>query len=595
MQTVRALDTRTARWLIALAALAVAGRAAAATLPSPITFPTRTGLAVQRAEALGERLLDLDAPSLARLRNAPFAETVRLENFPFAPGATGDLVLERFEVVSPGARILVHGENGETSTPLSPGAHFVGRLEGDPDSRVYVGIPGTFLIATVRTSAGLVYLGPEAGTEGPVQHVLRRADSPRNAELAPLDWHCGTDDLPPALLGRPEVGGGGLITPLAEPGASVLSAAAATALKDAPISIETDQELLAKFGGSVTGMSSYVTTLMGQISVIYQRDVGVKLTVNRIQAWQTPDPYAASDPRTQLDEVGDWWHANRPKSAYPRALVLYLSGKPVSGGIAWLDVLCQNDFAIGGGHWGGAYGVVQIAANYPSGLWDLVGSAHEMGHIFGSPHTHCFSPAIDRCYGSESGCYSGSTVNPGPLGGTLMSYCHLLPGGFANLDLRFHERCINEEMLPRINAVACLTAAPDPPPPPPPAAVASRFYTLVPCRVLDTRNAAGPFGGPSLASNTERSFTFTGRCGIPTTAKAVSANVTVTQGTVAGTLKLFPTGIAVPTATTINYRGSQTRANNSLPQLGNGGALTIRCEQSSGSVHAIIDVNGYYQ
>ena len=92
-----------------------------------------------------------------------------------------------------------------------------------------------------------------------------------------------------------------------------------------------------------------------------------------------------------------------------------------------------------------------------------------------------------------------------------------------------------------------------------------------------------------------RSFTFPGRCGIPTTAKAVSANVTVTQGTVAGTLKLFPTGIAVPTATTINYRGSQTRANNSLPQLGNGGALTIRCEQSSGSVHAIIDVNGYYQ
>jgi len=592
LQTVRVPHTRIARWLIALAALAVAGRAVAATIPSPITFPARTGRAVQRAEALGERLLDLDVPSLARLRNAPFAETVRLENFPFAPGATGDLVLERFEVTSPDARILVHGENGETSSPLSPGAHFVGRLEGDPDSRVYVGIPGTFLIATVRTSAGLVYLGPEAGTEGPVQHVLRRADSPRNAELAPLDWHCGTDDLPPALLGRPEIGSGGSIAPLAERGVAVLSAAAAAALKDAPISIETDQELLAKFAGSVTAMSAYVTTLMGQISVIYQRDVGVKLTVNRIQAWQSPDPYAASDPRTQLDEVGDWWHANRPKSSYPRALVLFLSGKPVSGGIAWLDVLCQNDFALQGGHWGGAYGVVQIAGNYPSGLWDLVGSAHEMGHIFGSPHTHCFSPPIDKCHGNEGGCYSGSTVNPGPLGGTLMSYCHLLPGGFANLDLRFHERCINEEMLPRINAVACLTTVPDAPPPP---AAAASFYTLTPCRVLDTRHPAGPLGGPALAANTQRTFTVGGQCGIPPTAKALSANLTVTAGTAAGLLKLFPTGIATPTATTINYRGAQTRANNSLPQLGNGGALTIRCEQSSGSVHAIIDVNGYYQ
>jgi hypothetical protein len=86
-----------------------------------------------------------------------------------------------------------------------------------------------------------------------------------------------------------------------------------------------------------------------------------------------------------------------------------------------------------------------------------------------------------------------------------------------------------------------------------------------------------------------------GRCGIPTTARAVSVNLTVTQGSAPGALKLFPTGIAVPTATAINYRGGQTRANNSVSQLGNGGSLTIRCEQISGNVHAIIDVNGYYQ
>jgi len=589
LQRTGARHSRIARWLTTVVAVAVAGPAGAANISSPLTFPAREGLAVQRAAALGERLLDLEAASLARLASVPLRETIRLKRFPFAPDSTGDLILERFEIVAPDARILLPGRHGESSIPLPPGAHFEGRLDGEPDSRVYIGIPGSFLVAILTTSAGLVYVGPEGTTDGPVQHVLRSADSPLNAALAPLEWHCDVEELPQAPIGPGyHDGGGSLLARLAKRGAASLSATEATSLKDAAISIETDQELLAKFAGNVSAMSAYITTLLGQTSVIYQRDVGVHLTVNRIQAWTSADPYAATNTRTQLDEVGDWWHANRPKASYPRTTVLFLSGKPVTGGIAWLDVICANDFSQGG-HWGGAYAVVQVAGNYPSSLWDLVGSAHEMGHNFGSPHTHCFSPPIDKCYGGESGCYSGSVVNPGPLGGTIMSYCHLLSGGFGNIDMRFHERCVNEQMLPLVNSVSCLTTIPDSPP------AVSNFYTLPPCRVVDTRNPAGALGGPALAANTQRSFTVGGQCGIPTTARAVSVNVTVTQSTTAGDLKVFPGGIAVPTATTINYRGGQTRANNSLSQLGNGGALTIRCDQSSGSVHAIIDVNGYYQ
>jgi Metallo-peptidase family M12 len=581
---------RFAAWLVAGLALAAAAPLAALTISSPLTFPTRRGIAVERAAAVGDRLLDLQPTALARLRSVPLREAVRLEQFPFAPDATGDLVLERFEIASPDARILVRGSDGESSLQLPTVVHFEGRLDGDPDSRVYVGIPGSFLIATVKTSAGLVYIGPEGATEGPVQHVLRRADSVTNAGLAPLEWHCDVEELPQAPVGAENrsAGGENPLTLLAKPAAASLSAMEATSLKDAAISVETDQELLAKFAGNVSAMSSYITTLLAQNSLIYERDLGVHLTVNRIQAWTSTDPYVATNTMGQLNEVGDWWHANRPKASYPRTTVIFLSGKPVTGGVAWLDVLCMNDFSQGG-HWGGAYAVVQVAGNYPSNLWDLLASAHEMGHNFGSPHTHCFSPPIDMCYGSESGCYSGPTVNPGPLGGTIMSYCHLLAGGYGNIDMRFHERCINEQMLPEINSVSCLTTIPDAPP------AAASFYTLTPCRVIDTRNPSGPYGGPALGANTERSFTMGGRCGIPTTARAVSVNLTVTQGTAAGALKMFPSGITVPTATAINYRGGQTRANNSLSQLSSGGSLTIRCEQISGNVHAIIDVNGYYQ
>ncbi|MFN2384812.1 MAG: sorbosone dehydrogenase family protein [Thermoanaerobaculia bacterium] len=125
---------------------------------------------------------------------------------------------------------------------------------------------------------------------------------------------------------------------------------------------------------------------------------------------------------------------------------------------------------------------------------------------------------------------------------------------------------------------------------PPPA---SRFHTVTPCRVADTRFAVGPYGGPALIANTDRTFTMTGRCGIPPTARAVSVNVTVTQATVLGDLRFFPAGAQLPGASTINFHSGRTRANNALLPLSAGGALAVRCVMPLGSVHLILDVNGY--
>jgi len=572
-------------FLLGMAGVALAIDAAAATLVSPLRFPARADRAIRRAAEAGERLLDLDVRALGELQKVGRGQSVRLENFPFGPAATGDLLLERFEVTTPDAELLVQTAHGTEVRSLPAVAHFRGRLEGDPDSRVYLGIPGTFLVAIVRSSAGIVYVGPESTADGPIQHVLRRADSPLNDEFVPAAWRCDADDLPQAPIGD----FGRIGEPTLRP-ASAAATLEAASLKEATVSIETDEELLAKYAGNVSAMTSYITTLFGSISTIYERDVAVHLSVNRIQAWTTTDPYSSTSTRTQLDEVGDWWHANRPKSSYPRTTVHYMSGKPVSGGIAWLDVLCMGDFSQGGTHWGGAYGVTQVNGAYPSSPWDLLAVAHELGHNFGSPHTHCFSPPIDMCYNAEGGCYSGPIVNPGPLGGTIMSYCHLLAGGYGNIDLRFHDRCITEQMLPEINAVACLGTYSGGGGP-----TASRFYTVTPCRAVDTRDAAGPYGGPALAANSDRTFAIGGRCGIPTTAKAVSINLTVLQSTAAGDLRLSPAGTGSVSSSAINYRVGQTRANNASAPLGTAGGLVVRCDQSQGNVQAIIDVNGYYQ
>lgn len=115
------------------------------------------------------------------------------------------------------------------------------------------------------------------------------------------------------------------------------------------------------------------------------------------------------------------------------------------------------------------------------------------------------------------------------------------------------------------------------------------FFTVVPCRSLDTRAGGGP-----VAAGVDRSFAIATTCGVPTTARAVSLNVTVTQPTHAGNVRLFPAGGAVPLASTLNYVAGQTRANNAVIGLGEGGRLTVRCSPS-GSTHLVLDVNGYFE
>ncbi|HMF09935.1 MAG TPA: PKD domain-containing protein [Thermoanaerobaculia bacterium] len=120
---------------------------------------------------------------------------------------------------------------------------------------------------------------------------------------------------------------------------------------------------------------------------------------------------------------------------------------------------------------------------------------------------------------------------------------------------------------------------------------AMSFYTLAPCRVVDTRGA----DAPALNAASTRTFPIAGKCGIPVTAGALAVNTTVTQATAAGDLRLFPGGASLPLVSTINYGPGQTRANNGVVALGAAGDVSVRCDQASGAVHVILDVAGYFQ
>jgi len=130
---------------------------------------------------------------------------------------------------------------------------------------------------------------------------------------------------------------------------------------------------------------------------------------------------------------------------------------------------------------------------------------------------------------------------------------------------------------------------------PPPQTGPNDFYTVTPCRLIDTRNANALLGGPALYAKTNRNFVVVGRCEIPATAKAVSLNIAATAQSAAGHLSLYPGGTTPPTASSLNYAAGQTRANNAIVMLGPLGDFGVRCVQGSGTAHLIVDVNGYFE
>lgn len=121
-----------------------------------------------------------------------------------------------------------------------------------------------------------------------------------------------------------------------------------------------------------------------------------------------------------------------------------------------------------------------------------------------------------------------------------------------------------------------------------------QYFSLTPCRVVDTRGPAGTNGGPIMGT-TKRDFAVRGTCGVPTTAKAVSINVTIQGASAASWLTLWPSGQAQPYVSTINFdSGNWALANGALVGLSTN-TKDLSVANASGTVHVIIDVNGYYQ
>lgn len=122
--------------------------------------------------------------------------------------------------------------------------------------------------------------------------------------------------------------------------------------------------------------------------------------------------------------------------------------------------------------------------------------------------------------------------------------------------------------------------------------VATDFYTVTPCRVLDTRQTYF-----AMINGFPRSFPVAGLCGIPATAKAVVANITALEPQSSGSVRFYAEDLGLPPMESLYFLAGKTRANQIFLRLTGGSGTTgaVANLDQGGTVHVLLDVFGYFE
>ena len=254
----------------------------------------------------------------------------------------------------------------------------------------------------------------------------------------PLEFECGVDEYGP----RRDVMPMGIQPPTST----------ANQITDCvEVAFDIDFYTYGTFGDDCYPAVEWALALLAGVNTIYTESVDalVNIQASYIHVWETTDPYngITNDAGSMLDTFRLEWLNNSNLSGIQRDIVHLLSRRTNTGtgGIAYLDVVCSSSYAAG------------FSANLESGntynlnnyAWNLNVVGHELGHNFGSNHTHWCgwsNGPIDNCYDVEGSCSN----NPQAQVGTMMSYCHAVAGGSVNLE--FHPTVVAEAFVPTITS-----------------------------------------------------------------------------------------------------------------------------------------------
>jgi len=311
--------------------------------------------------------------------------------------------LERFEVLAPDARIVEKSLNGEREVDLrNVVLSYKGKVSGAHNSMVSITFYNDKVIGLMKSEKETYVLGAlkDANNNETEDYILFQNSKMKSRN----NFKCGSEifDVPNDVLKK------------MREFKNQTSDNTTTNLLEAKIAIDVDYFTHNAYGGTANA-TAYALAIMSASSAVYIKDMNIKLTVGYLRIWTIQDPYTSPDGFVLLDQFRVEWATNQ--GSVQRVVAHLLTRRSLNvGGIAYLNVLCNTGFGYG------LSALTGVINPLPAYSYDVVVVTHELGHNFGSPHTHnCgwVNGPIDTCYILEGGC----TGTPHPSVGTIMSYC----------------------------------------------------------------------------------------------------------------------------------------------------------------------------
>jgi hypothetical protein len=369
-------------------------------------------------------------PDLAEVAGLLGHQSVRMDRVPMSDGSYVSLELERLSIERHKFGLHVNGLPAPGVVEALGISVWKGTVLGHPDSDVMLAFAPYGCRGWIKVSGELTHLMPQpdnTGDWGAGSCILATETALIAQGLTP-QFECAAVPPPGPNSSTIQPLGTTVIPPLESGGTCYI--------QTATVAIECDDQFFALFN-NLNAATTYVVSLWTFIGDRFATQVNTILTHPYLNIPTLGnDPWTTQDTGgTSLDLLIEFqaaWAGNIPNDCTTGH---FMSGAILTGGVAWLNGICGGNynFAVSGNLFAGVqFPVTQRPLN-----WDFFVCAHELGHNFGSPHTHEFCPPLDECAPSPffGQCHTQQVCSNQ---GTLMSYCFYCPGRTNNITTYFH-------------------------------------------------------------------------------------------------------------------------------------------------------------